>query len=179
MCKIHRSIFPILAVTAALILVLNPGCSKAQQEVNNALPYIPPSYYNCMQVTTAEIAFSYWSPYNMRLKNEGSPIPGESYRNLVFVIKNYPITEWSLSTRDQGYIQIDMINAYPLNPSDFESLKAITWVDIVGINLGPEQDNYLDFSEGKLIFRDCVVLPAGAVKIPAEEGAGLPIYPSY
>jgi hypothetical protein len=52
-------------------------------------------------------------------------------------------------------------------------------VDVVGINKGPEQENYTDFSEGSLIFKDCIVLPAGAVKIPAEGNEGIPVYPSY
>jgi hypothetical protein len=178
MLNIKRSLYPILAVLALATAII-PGCKSTPQEVNNALPYIPPSYYNCIQATAAEVAFSYWSPYSMRLKNEGSPIPGESYRDLVFVIKNYPITEWSLAELDKGYIRVDMIKCYPLNPQDFARLKAVTWVDVVGINKGPEQENYTDFSEGSLIFKDCIVLPAGAVKIPAEGNEGIPVYPSY
>jgi hypothetical protein len=168
-----------LLLIATLFITLFPGCKTAPEEVNNALPYIPPAYYNCIQATAAEVAFSYWSPYSMRLKNEGSPIPGEAYRDLVFVIKNYPITEWSLAELDKGYIRVDMIKCYPLNKADFAKIKPIFWADVVGINKGPESENYTDFSEGTLVFKDCVVLPAGAVKIPAEENEGIPVYPSY
>ena len=178
MLNIKRALYPVLAVLA-LAAALIPGCKSTPQEVNNALPYIPPSYYDCIQATAAEVAFSYWSPYSMRLKNEGSPIPGESYRDLVFVIKNYPITEWSLAELDKGYIKVDMIKVYPLNPQDFAKIKPIFWADIVGINKGPEQENYTDFSEGTLVFKDCIVLPAGAVKLPAEGNEGIPVYPSY
>jgi hypothetical protein len=162
-----------------LFTALLPGCKTPPEEVNNALPYIPPAYYNCIQATAAEVAFSYWSPYSMRLKAEGSPIPGEAYRDLVFVIKNYPITEWSLAELDKGYIRVDMIKCYPLNLGDFAKIKPIFWADVVGINKGPEAENYGDFSEGTLVFKDCVILPAGAVKLPAEGNEGIPVYPSY
>jgi hypothetical protein len=168
-----------LLLTAMLFTALFPGCKTPPEEVNNALPYIPPAYYNCIQATAAEVAFSYWSPYSMRLKAEGSPIPGEAYRDLVFVIKNYPITEWSLAELDKGYIRVDMIKCYPLNLGDFAKIKPIFWADVVGINKGPEAENYGDFSEGTLVFKDCVILPSGAVKLPAEGNEGIPVYPSY
>ncbi len=177
MSQLKKTVY--LALAAILTLLLAASGCKPKQEVQAALPYIPPNYYNCIQVATYEIAFSYWSPYSMRLKQEGSPIPGEAYRDLVFVIKNFPINDWSMTDIDKGYVKIDMIKCYPLNPGDLKNVKAQTMMDIVGINKGPEQENYTDFSEGTLIFKDCVFLPAGAVKIPAEEGAGLPVYPSY
>ena len=180
MRKLRSGLYSILAILMVLA-VLMPGCKGAPppEEVNNALPYIPPSYYNCIAATAAEVAFSYWSPYSMRLKNEGSPIPGEEYRDLVFVIKNYPINEWALADIDKGYVRVDMIKAYPLNMGDVTKIKPIFWADVVGINKGPEAENYTDFSEGTLVFKDCVFLPAGAVKIPAEDTGGIAVYPSY
>jgi hypothetical protein len=161
-----------------LLTAAGVSCGPSK-EVQNALPYIPASYYNAVQAATYEIAFSYWSPYSMRLKEEGSPIPGEAYRDLVFVINRFPITDWCLTDVDKGYIKIDMIKCYPLNPDDIKRVKTGTMMDIVGINKGPEQENYTDFSEGTLIFKECVFLPAGAVKIPADDSPGLPVYPSY
>jgi hypothetical protein len=57
------------------------------------------------------------------------------------------------------------------------SLKIGTCVDIVGINKGPEAEEYLEFSEGVLVFVDCIVLPVNSVKLPAEGNSyGVAVY---
>jgi hypothetical protein len=175
--KIRYS-YPVLALLMLTSLVLDFGCAK--KESFDTPPFIPGSYYNCIEAATYEIAFSYWSPYSMRLKDEGSPIPGEAYRDMVFVVKGYPLTDWSLKDVDKGYVMIDMIKCYPLESMDFSRLKAGTMVDMVGVNKGPEQENYTDFSEGILVFTGCVIMPAGSVQLPAEgQGGQIPVYPSY
>jgi hypothetical protein len=167
-----------LAAAVPLILsaILFGGCKGSTGE--NIVPYIPPAYLECTEITTYELAFSYWSPYSMRIfEAEGRTIPGEAYRGKVFVIKNYPITSYVLKEVKKGYIWVDMIKCFALNSRDLSRLKAGTFVDVVGINKGPEAKDYLEFSEGVLVFVDCAILPAGIVKLPTEGTSyGVPVY---
>ncbi len=55
--------WPILVAVWLTISTIFAGGCKSVTEVN-AVPYIPPSYYQCVEITTYEMAFSYWSPYN-------------------------------------------------------------------------------------------------------------------
>lgn len=166
-------------VAAAIVFIsacISGGCKRTTEE--NVLPYIPPEYYQCTEITTYELAFSYWSPYSMRIfESEGRAIPGEAYIGKVFVIKNYPITSYVLKEVRKGYIWVDMIKCYALKPEDLLRLKVGTFIDVVGINKGPEAKDYLEFSEGVLVFADCAILPAGSVKLPAEGSSyGVPVY---
>lgn len=169
--------FILAAVWLPISSIVVASCKSATED--NVIPYIPPAYYQCMEITTYEMAYSYWSPIISRQQaaDKGSPIPGEAYRGKVFVIKNSLVTAYMLKEVNKGYIWLDMIKCIGLNSKDLLRLKVGDRVDIVGINKGPEAENYTEFSEGVLIFADCVVLPAGAVKLPAEGStAGIPVY---
>ncbi len=158
------------------------GACKSDEPSYTALseapPYIPAEYYSCVEISAYEMAFTYWSPYSQRLKEEGSPIPGEAYRGQIYVLKNYLVTDYMLRDRKNGFIWIDMIKCYPLNPSDLNNVKLGGMIDVVGINMGPELENYTEYADGDLIFKDCVFLPSGSVKLPSDTG-GQVLVPAY
>lgn len=166
-----------------LLLVASMGLVACKSEegftaLSEVPPYIPPEYYSCVEISAYEMAFTYWSPYSQRLREEGSPIPGEAYRGSTFILKNYLVTDYVLRDKANGFIWIDMIKCYPLNPDSIKNVKLGTMIDVVGINMGPELEDYGDYADGNLIFNDCVFLAAGSVKIPSDT-TGQVLVPAY
>jgi hypothetical protein len=88
------------------------------------------------------------------------------------------VTDYVLRDKANGFIWIDMIKCYPLNPDSIKNVKLGTMIDVVGINMGPELEDYGDYADGNLIFNDCVFLAAGSVKIPSDT-TGQVLVPAY
>ena len=155
--------------------------SCASKEDFQAAPYIPPRYYQCQQASAEEIAFAYWSPYNQRYLAEGGVdrIPGESIRGVVFVLKDYLVNEYLLRDKEQGYIWLDMIKCYPIDVASIKQLESGTRIDVVGVNSGPELDNYLEYDGGTVVFEECVIFPTGSIRLPAEGTDWIPVIPAY
>lgn len=101
-------------------------------------------------------------------------VPGQQYIGLVFLFKNFPVTENMLKDADRGFIWVDTIK-YPLvNIDDLNRFEDGDRVDVVGINLGPIHD--MPGYHG-LQFKDCYVLPTGVLKLPGNGAEG--VRPGY
>ena len=64
------------------------------------------------------------------------------------------------------------IDCYLLHPSDMKRYKVGDKIDVVGLNTGPAM------GLAGLVFKNCIVLPAGSVQLPAP-GSGGVFVPNY
>jgi hypothetical protein len=135
-----------------------------QSQKSSYIPYIPPSYYTCIETNSAEL-LSYYYYYNRY-----SPIPDvENVLNgHVFVLKNITITDSALKYATSKYIWVDgIIQCYFGAQNNAKGFTVNEKVDVVGINTGIGRDY-----AGTLIFTGCIFLPAGSVQLPLDAGSG-------
>ncbi len=141
------------------LTILTTGC--APKLTAEALPALPPSYYNCIDTFPYELVHTYFMGYG---EISG---PKALYDNKVFVFKDQPLTDWAMRQLEEGCLWLDMIKCQLANPEDVAHFKMGDHFDLVGFNLGPP-----DVEVPELAFKDCYILPVGAIKLPAGESAG-------
>jgi len=137
------------------------GCSKGAIAT---VPYIPPEYYNCTEITPQVLSDAYFSRYGN--------IAEAQYRfnDLFFVFKNIEITALMFKHLDENYFWADnLVQCYFLDAKDFKRYKTEERIDVVGKNQGA-----IPGTQG-LTFKDCIILPAGCVQLPAPGGESVPI----
>lgn len=152
----------------AVIVILTTavgGCKNSAQLL--APPYIPSSYYDCIETYPTELIHAYFAGYGEIWG------PMQKYNNKVFVFKNNPLDQWVIRDLDKGWIWLDLIKCNLANPEVMDSFQIGDKFDLVGFNLGPE-----DVKTSELTFRDCYVMRCGALKLPAD-GMGGVIGPGY
>jgi hypothetical protein len=141
------------------------ACATTRQLA--APPYIPGNYYNCIETYPQELVHAYFAGYGEIWG------PKAMYNNKVFVFKDNLIDEYMIRELDKGWIWLDLIKCPLVNLDDMKQYKLGDRIDVVGLNLGPEDDDIPG-----LTFTDCYVLPCGSLKLPAE-GDGGAVGPSY
>jgi len=124
-------------------------------------PHIPVAYYDCVEVFPITLVNAYFSGYGEIWR------PIEAYNGLVFVFKNHLLDGWTLSEVDEGWLWLDYIKCYLANPEDMRYFELGDRVDVVGLNIGPE-----DVNVKQLTFVDCYVLPPGLLALPASGDNG-------
>jgi len=151
----------IVCILLAVSVVAVSGCSKSAAAT---VPYVPPSYLACTEVTPYQLVNVYYGRYGSRMRQaevlyNGSP----------FVFKNIRITTEMLTSVPQGCIWVGLVKCCPLTKDGLSSLKIDSMVDIIGIDAGmcPEYHG--------LVFTGCVFLPAGIVQLPLEGSTSLPL----
>jgi hypothetical protein len=154
-------------ITTLVAVILPTSCSASKTALSEApIPYIPPSYYECTAITSADL-LGYYYYYN---RYAPAPNVEQDINNHLFVLKNMLVTDSALKYATSKYIWMDgIIQCYFLAQGTADTLRAGDRVDVVGINAGVGKDY-----AGTLIFTGCIFLPAGRVQLPAAEGAGPP-----
>ena len=161
-CWTRASASVLLATLVILIMV--SGCSKC---VTATTPYIPPEYYNCSETTPQLLCDAYYSRYGN--------VAEAQYRfyDVFFVFKNVEVTALMFKHIDEGYFWADnLVQCYCLNANDLKRYKIGARIDVVG------QDQGVILDVTGLTFKNCIILPAGCVQLPAPGGGGASI-PTY
>ena len=121
-------------------------------------PAIPAEYYKCQAVGAADLVNAYYSKYF------DLTVSRIIYDNQIFVLKNIELTKDQIThLRKEGLIWVDLIECNLANAGDCGRFKTGDMVDVVGINSGPSMEFY------GLVFLDCFMIPAGALKLPADD----------
>jgi hypothetical protein len=149
----------LLAVTALLLFVslLAPlGCARQIK----VAPYVPPSYYEAIEVSPHDLVMAYYPPYT------DSPVPmgyiEDMYNNKVYIFKGIRVTTYMLQNAANGVAWVDLIKCSLMVSDSLSRLKVGDVVDVIGLNEGlcPDRVGFLQFS-------GCVFIPSGALQIPA------------
>ena len=169
-----------LAVSlVSVMLLLTGGCKKNAEAVMGQytksgttafpliIPYINPAYYDCIDVLPMDLENAYYTAYGNHAEAE------TMYNGKVFVFKNLLVDEYMLRELDKGWVWADLTKCPVINLEDARKLEPGDRVDILGICMGRD----LKISPG-LYFKDCYVLVAGSVQLPAPGGGGSfsPVY---
>jgi hypothetical protein len=162
--QIKKFLAPALA-GVMLITGLVGGCKQAPALV--APPYIPAEYYNCVESYPTELIHAYFAGYGEIWG------PMQKYNDKVFVFKDNIIDAWMVRELDKGWLWLDLIKCPIVNIEDMQKYKIGDKIDVVGLNLGPE-----DIKTPGLTFKDCYVLPCGSINLPAD-GTGGAVGPGY
>jgi len=149
-----------LALLLILLLATYPALSCAKQTMLAYPPYLPPEYYNCIEVKPNDLVIKYFSTYGNMANSE------HEYNGRYFVFKNQLVQDWMLKELDQGWIWAEgNVKCELVNVNDMKAYKIDDRIDIVGLNNGVMPD-----STARLLFTQCFVLPAGVVDLPASGG---------
>jgi hypothetical protein len=84
-----------------------------------------------------------------------------------FVFKNVAVTDLMFKHVDEGYFWDGQVKCELLSPGDINHYKIGAEIDIVGQNTG------VVVGSAALVMKDCIILPAGSVQLPAPGGGGL------
>jgi hypothetical protein len=171
----------ILAVALLLMagmLVLPSACKKATNNVIGQptgtysapapaiAPYIPAAYYQCIEVLPTDLQNAYHTAYGNHAEAQ------VMYDGKTFLFRNLLVDQYMLSELDKGYIWADLTNCPVVNMDYAKTLKPGDRIDIVGICLGLNLT-----AKSVLAFKDCYLLPTGALQLPAPGGATFsPVY---
>jgi len=154
----------ITTFVALVLTAMTAFCGCSGSEAISSPPYIPPNYYNCIEVKPIDLLKAYSVNYGDVTFAE------QQYTNQVFVIKTIYIDRMMLTDADTFTYETIMFTA--LVPGSVAQLRDGETIDIVGINRGMMMEY-----PGWLKFTDCLFLPAGSVQLPTPGGpAFAPLY---
>jgi len=162
-----------IKLTAAVALIcLVAGSSIitgacASTEAAPTPPFVPPEYYDCLQVDPQDLINIYFTGYGDFTATEAR------YNERLYVFKDYPVDERMFTGLEEGFIWVDYIKCYLVNPDDMSRFEPGDRIDVVGRNKGPTS-----YVIAGLRFTECIILPAGSVALPADADAGS-ITPGY
>jgi len=141
-----------------LLTLLTGGCSN-RTFVLNPQPFLPPEYYNCTQVDPKALVNVYFTGYGDFTKMEAM------YNDIIYVFKDVLVDKRMFIGLNEGFIWVDQIKCYLVEPDDMKNYKPGDKIDVVGLNKGPTS-----YYIAGLTFKNCIVLPAGRVALPASPG---------
>ena len=195
--KINISLALVISLVSGLVLLTGSCKSSSTTIINNPttysqvvifdapVPYIPPSYYACIQVTLDELLKNYFAHYGNLYTAE------QTYNGQVFVFPGVSIFSPSMILNKDTF-QMGNAEFTSLQPGAVGQLKVGEYIDIVGVCRGPMpecQDTPIDswfnpdgspiipIVPGWLYFTDCIFLPQGSVALPAPGApAFTPLY---
>lgn len=168
MRKLKKATTTLLIAMAILPALLIGGCR--QSALLNPLPYVPPEYYGCAPVEPQDLLTKYYHDHAEQYWADVNIL----YNNVVFIFKNITVDERMFSGLNEGFIWVDQIKCYLMNPDIMANFKPGDTIDVVGRNAGPSSQ----YIRG-LTFNNCVVIPAGQIAIPADADASFTFAPSY
>ncbi len=168
------SVARVISAGCAVILLglgtLSAGCTRLTVAAAEVVPSLPASYYDCIETYPPDLErvyFGYYPSAGAIANPRRLAIPREKYDNRVYVFKDQIIDAWALRDIARGWLWLDMIKCPLANLGEMKNFCLGDHFDLVGLNLGPVDD-----STPVLLFRDCYVLPAGFVKLPAGDSPG-------
>jgi hypothetical protein len=167
MRRLNKATVFVMIVMVILSMLLLVAC--ANKVVFGAPPYLPPNYYDCTQVDPKALVSTYY------VGNVDITSVRAKYNGVIFVFQDVLVNDRMFIGMDEGYIWVDQIKCYLANPDKMKDFKPGDKIDVVGRNAG----QISPFIPG-LVFKDCYVLPAGQIALPATPGAILGTFgPAY
>jgi hypothetical protein len=160
-----KALIAVACSMTILGVVAASGCSA--KNLTNVVPYVPPAYYSGQLVLPFDLSNIYYSPYSP--KSEIVKLNGN-----IYVFKSLDVTKITMASIDKGYVWVDLVKAYPLNPANLKQLRLGEKIDVAGVLAGPCPD----FPKS-LTFTGVVFLPAGSVTLPLNGDAPLQYTPTY
>jgi len=124
------------------------------------VPFLPPAYYQCVEVLPVDIEKAYYSEYGNVANAEAL------YKGVTFVFKDQLVDAYMIREVNKGWLWSDLTKCPIINIDLAKQMEPGDRVDIVGICTGRD----LTQSPG-LVFRDCYVLYTGSLQLPAPGGA--------
>lgn len=155
----------IALILMTCMVILPSACSRATA---TTVPFIPSEYFNCTDVAPQALYDQYYACWSDFGEAE------DQFDNTYIVFKNIALTNDMFKYLNQGNLWVlpSEIDCYLLNPSDMRRYKAGDKIDVVGLNTGPVN------GLAGLVFKNCIILPAGSVQLPAP-GSGSVFIPNY
>jgi hypothetical protein len=161
-----------------LAIILPSACKNAQENVIGQptatdsatqpviVPYLPPGYYQCIEVLPVDLEATFHTAYGNHAE------AAIMYDDKTFLFRNLLVDLYMIrELGTKGWLWADLTECPVINMDYAETLKPGNRVDIVGICVG------WDDALGKLIFKDCYILPTGSLQLPAPGGATfVPVY---
>jgi hypothetical protein len=157
MGTIKKTAVSVLLILVALPALLVGGCSKGL--AFSPPPYLPPEYYACTEVEPQALINVYFTGYGDFTKMEAM------YNDVMYLLKDIPVDERMFLGLEEGYIWVDQIKCYLLDPDVMNDFKPGDKIDVVGLNDGPTS-----YFIAGLTFIECIVLPAGKISFASGEG---------
>ena len=157
-----------LTVMTMLISAVSGVCGCTRVPAGPAVPYIPPAYFSCTEVVPQVLYDAYYSRYATIAMAE------VQFNDTYFVFKNIKLEAQMLANVKDGYFwaSYGRIKCYLINPTDMKNFKVGDKIDCVGLDIGDVM------GEAGLVFKNCIVLSAGCVELPADGMGGAPV-PMY
>ena len=163
----------------SVLLILTNACKTKPEAILGQLPepqtstsqaivpYLPPDYYECTEVLPMDLENAFYSNYG---NTAGA---GAMYGGRMYVFKNLIVDAFMIREVDKGWLWADLIKCPVLNLDAAKKLQPGERIDIAGYCVGRD----ITESPG-LVFRDCMVLQAGSVQLPAPGGGNTfaPVY---
>ena len=161
----HKSILIMLAVVSITVILLGAGCAGPSAQV---VPYIPPQYWNSMEVTPLTLKNAYEGMYG------DFYVPNAIFKGQSIVFKNIEITDEMLKYVDKGYMYVDGVKLEFDNPEEWSQLRSGSKVDVAGFCKGLDMGAEIIL----LTLTESIFLPAGVVDLTGGDGESLiiPIY---
>jgi hypothetical protein len=151
----------LLIFMVLIILMLVTASCANRTYILNPAPFLPPEYYLATQVEPKALVNVYFTGYGDFTKTEAM------YNDAVYVFKDVLVDKRMFIGLNEGFIWVDQIKCYLVDPDDMKKYKAGDKIDVVGLNKGPTS-----YYIAGLTFKNCYALPAGRVAIPASPGTG-------
>lgn len=163
--KKTKTLIAVICSVLMLGVITASGCSA--KNMTNVVPYVPPAYFTGQLVMPYDLSAIYFSPYTP--STEIAKLNGN-----IYVFKSIEVTKITMESVAKGYAWLDLVKAYPLDPSNLKQLKLGETVDIAGVLSGPCKD----FPKS-LTFTGVVILPAGSATLPVGGDTPLQYTPTY
>jgi hypothetical protein len=148
----------VVVLILAVLGLSDSGCTR--QQLIAVPPYLPPEYYDCIEVKPSDLVIKYFSTYGNMSNSE------HEYNGRYFVFKNQLVQDWMVKELDQGWIWVEgNVKCELVNVDDMKTFNLGDKIDVVGLNQG-----VISYTTAGLLFTKCLVLPAGTVALPAAGG---------
>jgi len=160
----RKNLLTIVLMITCIALVWGSGaCASSPMAFARAFPpMIPAECYNCIEVLPQDLNTSYFSGYANSAQSEAL------YNNQYFVFKDLVVKDWVIQDIDEGVLWAGSgIKCILVENEYSKNLKLEDRIDVVGLNTG-----VISYETPGLLFKDCYVLPAGALKLPSGAGGG-------
>ncbi len=150
-----------LLLFSSLVVISGLASAGCVPRVAFAPPQnLPPEYFACTEVDPQTLVNAYY------VGNVDITSVRAKYDGVVYVLKNVAVDKRTFLQFDEGFIWVDQIKCYLVNPDTVKRFRPGDKIDVVGRNAGQTSL----FIPG-LTFQGCYALAAGEVGLPADPNA--------
>jgi hypothetical protein len=153
----NTAMFPVIA----LVILAGLGLTGCLTRVDFAPPQnLPLEYYASTEVDPQALVNTYY------VGNVDITSVRAKYDGVAFVFKDVMVSDRTFLQLDEGFIWVDQVRCYLVNPNTMKKFKPGDKIDVVGRNDGQTSL----FTPG-LTFMGCYALTAGEIGLPADPNA--------